>query len=98
VEVETVTVRERMIAVMEVLELRGSLEFEDVLLAPDGRVVSRSLLVATFLALLELARIEALRLYQGVNESGAPRGPIHLRLVAEGGAPGGWRERIADVM
>jgi segregation and condensation protein A len=98
VEVESITVRERMIAVMEALEPRGSLEFEHVLSGADGQPASRSLLVATFLALLELARIEALRLYQGVGPSGAPQGPIHLRLVTEGGPPGGWRERIADIM
>src|SRR5215471_4335814 len=54
VEVETITVRDRMVAVMSVLGLRGSLELEELLGPPGGEPPSRALLVATFLALLEL--------------------------------------------
>jgi segregation and condensation protein A len=94
IEVETVTVRERMVVVMNLIELRESVEFQAVLITEDGRPASRPVVVATFLAVLELTRLEALRIYQGVSESGVPRGPIHLRR-AEGDD---WAQRVADVM
>ena len=52
--------------------------------------------MATFLAILELTRLEALRLYQTVDDRGLPCGPIHLRRSAEGHAV--WRDLIAEVM
>ena len=97
VEIETITVRERMLAVMERLEGRESLEFEAVLVDEGGRPATRALIVATFLAVLELTRLEALRLFQSTNEAGVPRGPIHLRR-GEGLGGGDWRLRIAEVM
>jgi chromatin segregation and condensation protein Rec8/ScpA/Scc1 (kleisin family) len=93
VETETITVHERMIVVMKLLELRSSIDFDDVLVAEDGRPVSRVVLVASFLAILELTRLAALRLYQGLSETGVPRGPIHLRRV-EGPEGSGWEGRI----
>jgi segregation and condensation protein A len=89
---ETVTVHERMIVVMKLLELRASIDFDEVLVAEEGRPASRAVLVATFLAVLELTRLAALRLYQSVSESGVPRGPIHLRRVESSGGAG-WDDR-----
>jgi segregation and condensation protein A len=97
VEVETVTVRDRMLAVMEALGLRGSLELDEVLVPPGGGQPSRALVIATFLAVLELCRIAALRLYQGVGPTGSPHGPIHLRLASGAGGEG-WRAQIAEIM
>jgi segregation and condensation protein A len=94
VEKETITVRERMIAVMKLLEPRSSIDFDDVLVAEDGRPVSRAVVVVTFLAILELTRLAALRLYQSLSETGVPRGPIHLRRV-EGPEGSSWGGRIA---
>ena len=95
VEVETVTVRDRMIAVMEAFGARPSLELAELLLPPGGAPPSRALVVATFLAVLELCRIAAVHLYQGISERGAPFGPIHLRAADEGEA---WRARVAEIM
>jgi segregation and condensation protein A len=97
VEVESVTVRERMRVVMEQLELRPSLEFTECLLTSEGGPASRPVFVATFLAILELSRLAALRIYQGVDERGGPRGPIHLRRSDEPGS-GAWNEQVAEVM
>ena len=82
---ETVTVRERMVAVIDALARSEVLELETLWLGPDGRL-SLSFVVATFLAVLELARTAALRIYQGVDAKGAPEGPIRLRRarIAEG--------------
>jgi len=96
VEIETVTVRERMIYVMERLTQRDSCEFVE-LVTEGGGWASRAVIVATFLAILELARLAALGLYQGLSEAGVPEGPIHLRRVAEPAAAS-WAERISDLM
>jgi len=96
VEVETVTVRERMIYVMEQMDERGSCEFLQ-LVTENGAWASRAVIVATFLAILELARLAALGLYQGLSETGVPEGPIHLRRIAEPDAVN-WVERISDLM
>ena len=97
VEVETVTVRERMLVVMNALELRPSLEFMECVLTSEGALPSRSIFVATFLAILELSRMAALRLYQGIDERGGPQGPIHLRRSDEPGSRA-WMEQVAEVM
>jgi segregation and condensation protein A len=96
VETERVTVLECMRRVMERLAEREVLAFDELFLGPQGETPSRARLVATFLALLELARLAALRLYQSRAGTGVPRGPIQVRL-APGGLAGVWAERIADV-
>ncbi len=102
IEAEPVTVRDRMIVVMRTLELRESIDFDQVFLASgdvhgDG-APTRPILVATFLAILELTRLGALRIYQSIDELCIPHGPIHLRRVeVEPGGPD-WAERISDLM
>ena len=82
---------------MEFLGERDSIEFESVVVDEEGRPGSRTVIVTTFLAILELARLAALRLYQGVDSNHTPQGPIHLRRAADADAVH-WRERIAEVM
>jgi chromatin segregation and condensation protein Rec8/ScpA/Scc1 (kleisin family) len=97
VEVETITVRDRMLVVMEALGLRESVVFDELWGRPGTASARREIVVATFLAVLELCRIAAVQVYQGLTPQGCPQGPIHLRLGAEGDAAG-WRERIAEIM
>jgi len=96
VEADTVTVYARMVSIMDHIgSFDGSLEFEQLLESAAGEAPSRSMVVATFLALLELVRVAALRVYQGVREAdGVPDGPIRLRRSEEGGEE--WRQRIAE--
>jgi segregation and condensation protein A len=96
VEADTVTVYERMVAIMARIEREaGSLEFEQLFARPSGEAPTRALVVATFLALLELVRVAAVRIYQGVREAdGVPEGPIRLRRSEEGAEE--WRRRIAE--
>jgi segregation and condensation protein A len=96
VEIETVTVRDRMIAIMESFELREACDFEEFLMQ-DGVWASRPVIVATFLAILELARIAAVGLYQGTNEKGEPQGPIHVRRTAKRDVED-WARRISQLM
>ena len=95
-EIETVTVHERMIVVVNLLGDQESCEFE-MLLWEDGQLASRPVIIATFLAILELTRVEALGLYQGLDADGVPQGAIHLRRLGEAG-DGLWTERISDLM
>ncbi len=102
VEAEEVSVRDRMIFVMELLAQGASVEFNQIFENPSGALPGRPLIVATFLAILELTRLAALTIYQGVDDLGAPAGPIRLRMVAPevNSKPGelDWSERISELM
>jgi len=97
VETEVVTVRDRMMSVMKTLTGQGSIEFSQIFMLADGCRPSKTLLIATFLAILELARLEALGIYQGVDEDGAPEGAIRVRATEIAGELT-WDERITDLM
>lgn len=84
---EPITVRERMIAVMDALEASEVVELEALLRDDAGRIASRSVIVATFLAILELAKLATLRIFQSISEGGAPEGPIRLRRASLETAP-----------
>jgi segregation and condensation protein A len=96
VETEHVTVLECMRAVMQRLGERAVLAFDELFAGEGDAAPSRTRIVATFLALLELARLSAIRLYQSRSESDVPSGPIQVR-IAPGAAEGAWAERVADV-
>ena len=100
VEAEVVSVRDRMLFVMEALELTDSIEFNRLFETESGSLPTRPIIIATFLAILELARLAAAHLYQGVGENGAPEGAIRLRSAAGVDSDGGvhWRERISELM
>lgn len=96
VEAEQITVFERMCAIMDALGAQDSLEFERLFEAEPESRRSRALVVATFLALLELVRVAALRVYQGLRDDGVPEGPIRLRRTED--SADAWRARMAEVM
>jgi segregation and condensation protein A len=100
VETEQVTVRSRMMVVMDLLEANESIEFMRIFEAPgeEAGPPSRAVLVATFLAVLELARLTALRIYQGLSERGTPEGPIRVRRATVDSDDPDWRDRITDTM
>ena len=80
---EPITVRERMVAVIDALELAEVVELDAVLRGPDGAPPTRPIIVATFLAILELAKLATLRIFQSLAETGAPQGPIRLRRAGD---------------
>lgn len=95
VEHEPITVRERMVVVMDVLARAETADLDGLFeLAGDGRP-SRALIVVTFLAILELVRLAALRIHQSLNDSHVPEGPIRLRR-AEGAQD--WNEGLPELM
>ena len=96
IEAESLTVHERMIVVMQILESRETIEFESIFFESNDRAPSRLMIVTTFLAILELTRLAALRLYQGVSAIGVPEGPIRVRRAS---APGddSWATQLAHL-
>ncbi|MBJ18009.1 MAG: segregation/condensation protein A [bacterium] len=99
VETEEVTVRDRMLVVMDLLGTNESIEFMRIFEMPgEAGPTTRGVLVATFLAVLELARLSALRLYQGLSERGTPEGAIRVRRAAPIADGPRWRQQIADTM
>jgi len=80
VTLERVTLQDRMLHVMDLLTAaaEGTVLFADLLV--DG-VTSRHRVVVTFLAILELAKIRALRIFQNLNEIGVPFGPVRVRAA-----------------
>ena len=100
IEQEHVTVRDRMMVVMDLLESNESIEFMRIFESADGAkgLPTRAVLVATFLAVLELARLAALRIYQGISERGTPEGMIRVRRASLDTEDPDWRDRITDTM
>ena len=97
IEAEEITVRARMMEIMAVLEPRPSIDFDVLLREEQNRPYTKVLVVTTFLAILELTRLSAIRIYQGLGDLGVPEGPIHLRRSIELGDTA-WIEQIADSM
>jgi segregation and condensation protein A len=98
VETENVTVRDRMVYVMEQFEAGDQIEFEAIFQIKELGPPSKPVLVATFLAILELARLGALRIFQSLADDEVPIGPIRLRCVPEEGDGPAWHERITETM
>ncbi|MDP6980333.1 MAG: segregation/condensation protein A [Myxococcota bacterium] len=96
VESEEVTVRDQMSWVMNVVEGRESIEFHQLFGAGGGKP-NRTVLIATFLAILELTRLHALSIYQGVDTEGAPDGAIRLRATHHASEIA-WSDRITELM
>lgn len=95
IEVEVVTVYERMQAVMKILEESETVEFMRIFEVDGDRFPSRPLLIATFLAILELVKVSACRVYQGQSSEGCPEGPIRIRLRTENLGVS-WQSLVAE--
>ena len=80
VSLEQLTLQDRIVYVLDRLRDRGegAMLFEDLL---SDAPLSRHRVVMTFLAILELARIQALRIFQNVRGMGEPFGPVRVRLA-----------------
>jgi segregation and condensation protein A len=77
---DRISITDRIVELTEKLSERRSMRFEDlVLVTPDGSAPTRFDLVITFLAVLEMARLKLLKVYQA-----GPLEPIHLQY---GGGP-----------
>ncbi len=77
---ERISAQDRMIAVMDQLRAAAGagILFDDLL---RDIAHTRQAVLMTFLAILELAKIQALRIFQNASPEGQPHGPIRVRLA-----------------
>lgn len=80
VERARLTLQECMVQLMDMLRAAdpASLRFEDLL---SGNSPTRERVVLAFLSILELAKIQALLIFQNADDAGRPDGPIRVRLA-----------------
>ena len=97
IEAETITVRQCMLDIMDAMQARESIEFDQIVLGPAAAAPTISVLVASFLAILELTRLGVLRVYQSGTEASVPVGPIHMRRVIDPDDRA-WTEQLADIL
>jgi segregation and condensation protein A len=84
VSLERIRLQDRMVYVMDRLRAAGTeaVLFVDLLL--DEGSATRHKVVMTFLAMLELAKIQALRIFQNSTPEGLPFGPVRVRIAVQG--------------
>lgn len=82
---ETVSVAERIGRILDIMEERESVRFEDIF---SGEPLTRELVIATFLALLELCRLKTIRIAQA-----EPFGSIRLVRDPDSNGNDGTDER-----
>jgi segregation and condensation protein A len=76
--------------VAEILRVRRRVPFVELLAGPEGRPHARSAVIATFLAILEMAKLKLVSLFQGPADGGEPGAEIVVEARAtlgEGAAP-----------
>ncbi len=78
---DRISITDRILQLSEKLEVRKAMRFEDLLVEP-GRAITRFDIVITFLAILEMAKLRMLRIYQS-----GPLATIHLELAVEKPSP-----------
>jgi segregation and condensation protein A len=72
---DRITITDRMMELHDKLAARRAMQFEDMLVEP-GKPITRFEIVITFLAILEMAKLRMIRLYQS-----DPLAPIHVELA-----------------
>lgn len=74
---DRISITDRMLELSDRLRERKAMSFEDLLLGPgEGRALTRFDIVITFLAMLEMAKLRMVRVYQA-----DPLSPIHIELA-----------------
>ncbi len=78
-----ITLQQAMIAIMDRLRAADGATVLFTDLFPIGEATTRVRIVLTFLSILELAKIQALLIFQNASPDGRPEGPIRVRLAVE---------------
>ncbi len=71
VETERLTISDAIARVADVLRLRRRATFEELLAGSPESRNERAAVIATFLAILEMARLKLLRIFQALDDAGA---------------------------
>ena len=86
IEADHLSITDAISRVAELLRVRGRASFEELLAGPAGERHTRSGVIATFLALLEMARLKLVRIYQAEVDAGG----VGAEIVVEA------RETLGD--
>ena len=78
-EGDRLSITDAISRVAELLRTRGRVSFEELLISAGGESHARSGVIATFLALLEMARLRLIRIYQASPD----QDPLHSEIVVE---------------
>jgi segregation and condensation protein A len=78
-----ITLQQAMIAIMDRLRAANGATVLFTDLFPIDEATTRVRIVLTFLSILELAKIQALLIFQNATPDGRPDGPIRVRLAVE---------------
>jgi segregation and condensation protein A len=93
---DRLSITDAIARVVEVLRLQGRASFEELLRGHPGAVHGRSEVIATFLAILEMAKLKLIRIYQAaVDEAGTTGAEILVEAkdtLGDGFAPGSQEE------
>jgi len=93
---DRLSITDAIARVVEVLRLQGRASFEELLRGPGGLPHGRSEVIATFLAILEMAKLKLIRIYQAsYDEAGGAGSEILVEAkdtLGDGGTPGSQEE------
>jgi len=93
---DRLSISDAIARVVEVLRLRGRASFEELLRGHEGAPNTRSEVIATFLAILEMAKLMLVRVYQAsYEEAGAIGAEILVEArdtLGDGATPGSQEE------
>ncbi len=70
VETDRLTISDAIARVADVLRLRRRATFEELLAGPETRRNDRPAVISTFLAILEMAKLKLIRIYQAPHDEG----------------------------
>lgn len=90
-----ITLQQAMIEIMDRLRIASgaTVLFEDLLTREEETTLQH--VVLAFLSILELAKIQALLIFQNASPSGQPEGPVRVRLAVESAPDDAAIERAA---
>ncbi len=92
---DRLSITDAIARVVEVLRLHRRATFEELLAGPDAAPHTRSAVIATFLAILEMAKLKLIRIYQAsIDEAGAAGAEILVEAkdTLGDGSPAGSQE------
>lgn len=92
---DRLSITDAIARVVEVLRLNRRATFEELLAGPDAAPHTRSAVIATFLAILEMAKLKLIRIYQAsIDEAGAAGAEILVEAkdTLGDGSPAGSQE------
>ncbi|HEX9050105.1 MAG TPA: segregation/condensation protein A [Anaeromyxobacter sp.] len=94
VQGDRLTISDAIARVADVLRLRRRATFEELLAGPEGRRHDRAGVISTFLAILEMAKLKLVRIYQAPHDEGGPGAEIlvEARDTLGEGVPEGHEE------